>query len=188
MKIIKASSLYGIEAIDGPTESITLESVKEIMAPIDDNRSKIISSAFSIERLLDGAIANYFFGIEQGNTKKQEFHGHVLDSDWCTFSAKRKMVEHIIKELGILTGPELSEFQKVLRRCMIARNIFAHGEFTTDGKKIKVSYFEGSPKSEIVTDEWLGKIEENLNRGFKFASQIISKTQIEGSNKSRDLK
>ena len=163
MKIISIQRGYRIEAIDGPTLPITDEVIHKMMDPLDLNRSKIIIGAQSVEELLEFIISNHFFPPKIKNEKKTDFESQILTSEWCSFAAKLRLVLFIVESKGLLEKTQKNEFEKLVRKAMEYRNAFAHGTFSTDGRKVKISYFKAKPVSKIIDDDWLTEIENNLS-------------------------
>jgi len=164
MKIIKTNPGVTIEAFDGPSAPITPELVNKIMSPALENKLYIITIANEIERIINDIISFYFFERHEITKEgKNKFVALVLNSDWCTFSSKRKLLNHIINEQELLKGKSKNEYENILRKTMSYRNAFTHGQLSTDGRTVKLSYFEGSPKTQFLTDEYLSKIEETVN-------------------------
>jgi len=181
MKIIKTTYGVKIEVFDNPTESITPELTDEIFAPVNENKLKIFDTTASVEQLLENIITFYFYGPHNENNRKhiEKFQALILSSDWCTFSSKRKLLLHIINELSLLKGGQKNEFEKLLRRAMSYRNAFAHGEFSTDGRKVKMRYYEGKPMDIIIDDRYLTRIETDLNNCFDIAIGLVNKIRKE---------
>ncbi len=185
MKEIKLPKGFIISAFNGPTESITPKSIDEIMKPVDTNKLAILDAAFDIERIIDRIISHHFFGHHKVNQEKLiKFENTILKSDWCTFSSKRKLVTNIINDLGFLEGQEKNEYDSLLRKTMSYRNTFAHGEVSTDGKEVRISYFEGIQKVQTLSDEYLSIIESDLKQCWKLTEKVAYKS---GANKIKKL-
>src|SRR4030081_594862 len=105
------------------------------------NKAKIIEGALTVEKELVTIISHYFFGT--AHERKPTFQSLVLDSDWCSFAAKRKLINHIINELRLLEGNEKADFDKLLSEVMSLRNAFTHGTLSSDGERMWLSFFQG---------------------------------------------
>jgi hypothetical protein len=90
------------------------------------NSQEVISSAFAVEKQMEQAISFFLFGPEV--PKRAFFESVILTSDWCGFSAKRKVVMSILNESKILEGEEKASFDHSMSKVMKYRNAFAHGE------------------------------------------------------------
>ncbi len=173
MMIIKTNPGILIEAFNGPSEPITQQLIKEVMSPVRENKLQIITIANEIERNLDDIVSFYFYGRKkESKENKNKFLSLILNSDWCTFSSKRKLITHIINEKSLLKGKEKNDYDTYLRKTMSYRNAFTHGQLSTDGRDVKLSYFEGVPKEQILTDDYLFKIEEIVNMCHKITIDI----------------
>lgn len=125
-----------------------------------NNGYKVMASALSIERHMERIIEHFFFGHK--HPKKELFGGLILASDWCSFSAKQKLILFIVEDGNHFFGSEKNTFEKLLRKAMTYRNAFAHGELwgSADGPSIK--YFQGRPKEDMLTDDYWTQVEADL--------------------------
>jgi hypothetical protein len=124
------------------------------------NKAKVLDGALTIEHNLAAILTYYFFG--RSHERKASFEALVLNSDWCSFAAKRKLLAHVIEEQQLLAGKEKNECEKLLRRVMSLRNAFAHGTLSSDDKTVWLSYFEGTPRKQELTDDFLSEVETTL--------------------------
>ena len=108
------------------------------------NRLQVIEGALSIEHQLNAIILHYFFG--SSHPRRATFESLILDSDWCSFAAKRKLITQIVNEQKLLEGQDKADFDKLMRDVMSARNAFTHGKLASDEKNVWLSYFEGRPQ------------------------------------------
>jgi len=148
------------------------------------NRLKVIEGALTVENQLDAVILHYFFGAS--HERRAVFESLVLNSDWCSFAAKRKLITHIINEQKLLEGREKDEFDKLIRRVMSVRNAFAHGRLSHDETRVWLSYFEGTPRNVELTDEYLTEIETLLLTAFEKSFTLMVKigaTKLAGNVK-----
>ena len=147
------------------------------MRPVIENKRRILAGAADIERQVELIIAHYFFGHDPDNKDgKNRFMTLVLTSDWCSFGAKRRLISHIVNDTDALKGQAKSDYEKVLRDVMSARNAFAHGTLSTDGRKVKLAYFEGGPREKFLDDNYFDKIEHAINNGFSTTREVAIKT------------
>ncbi len=72
----------------------------------------------------------------------------------------------IVEKRKILIGEEKNAYEKLLADAMRFRNAFAHGTLSSDGTRVWLSYFEGGPKKQELTDEYLRKVEVVLSNAF----------------------
>ena len=142
------------------------------MKPVRENKLCIITCAYDIEVLLEQFIANYFFAADNSAGKRSEFVSQILTSSWCQFSSKRKLAAYVIEQEQMLQGNERNDYDQLLQKVMSIRNAFTHGALSTDGRKVKLSYFEGAPKQKFLTDGWLAEIEQTLGKCFSMSLNL----------------
>lgn len=173
MKVIKVIKGFVFTSFDENPAKIEVKNIDSVLHPFEQNKLKIIDCAFVIEGIIERIIAHYFFGQDKTTkSARKNFESLILSSDWCSFSSKRKLLLHIISEKDLLKGKDRSNYEYLLKKVMSYRNAFTHGEVLTDGKKIKIKYYEGEPKDQLVDDEFLTKIEINLNECFNITEQL----------------
>jgi hypothetical protein len=148
----------------GSTSGTDMTKAINLTREAEMNRLNVIQGALSVENQLDAVIAHYFFGSSH---ERRAAESLVLNSDWCSFAAKCKLIAHISSEQNLLEGREKSEFDKLLRDVMSVRNAFAHGKFCSDEKRLSLSFFEGTPRDKELTDEYLAEIETLLRVAFE---------------------
>lgn len=164
MHLIRIHQSHIIEAFDGPTAMITPGLVAEMYQPLDENKRRIFEATLDIEHMMQRIIEHYFFGDDEANKpRSKKFVALILTSDWCSFASKRKLVAHIIEETGALTGKAKGDYDKALLDLMSARNAFAHGRISTDGRRVKLAYFQGAPRTKFLDDDYLQSIERTID-------------------------
>jgi hypothetical protein len=173
MKQIRTFHGDVIEVFNSATEPMSPKTFDETMAPVRYNKLRILETALTIEGIYNRIITEFFFGkAHLGSSGCKDFQALILNSDWCAHSSKRKLMWHIVCAKGILEGSEKAEFEKLSRKVISYRNAFTHGTFSTDGREVKLSYFEGAPKAQFLTDEYLSEVESDLNQCFRLAFKI----------------
>jgi len=173
MRVIGTIRGHVIEPFDGPTETITPQLLDSILEPVYQNKLRIFDTTFNIEDTLERIISYYFFGDDERNKERaQRFSALVLASDWCSFSSKRRLVMHIVNETGALKGEAKNEYEKLLMKVMSIRNAFAHGTVSTDGRRVKLAYYEGTPRTKFLDDDYLTDVETALNRCWQITHGI----------------
>ena len=155
------------------TTGTNLTAVMELSSEARRNKAKVIEGAHTVENELETIITHYFFGHSQ--ERKSAFQSLVLDSDWCSFSAKRKLIRHIVNELGLLAGEAKTQFEKLLSDVMSFRNAFTHGALSSDGERVWLSYFQGTPRKEELTDDYLTRVEATLFNAHQQAFALSKK-------------
>jgi len=136
-----------------------------------ENAGKIIWAAISIEQKLDDIIHSYLF---DRHTKKTDFFiNYFLKTNRIDFSTKRQVALSALKEDNKIYGKKYSKLEKTLSNINKTRNACAHGNiFESTEHGIILDYYEGGKKSEILTDEYWTKIEND----FSIANEIIDNT------------
>ena len=99
----------------------------------------------------------------------------VCQSQSLTCRLKRKLIAHIISEQNLLEGSNKNEFEKLMKDVMSVRNAFAHGRLSSDDKRVWLSFFEGTPRKEELTDDYLTKVETLLGKAFDKAFELAVK-------------
>jgi hypothetical protein len=178
MKIVKTQQGIIIEAFDNkPATYKTDVTYQKVVRPFEENKLKIIDAACFIEEHLEKIIIHYFFGreIPENKVKSEKFKSFVLSSDWCSFSSKRKIVQHIINEEALLKGSEKNDYESLLRKTMSYRNSFTHGTMSTNGEVVKLKFYEGNPKVVTIDDDYLNAIEKDLGKAFQMTFDLAIK-------------
>ena len=161
------------------TSGTNLVEVHKVAEQARMNRLQVIEGALTVENQLNGVILHYFFGTS--HERRVAFESLVLNSDWCSFAAKRKLITHIINEGNLLEGRDKSDFDKLMRDVMSVRNAFAHGNLSSNEKQAWLSFFEGRPRKEELTDEYLTNIEGML----RVALEDVGTRTKDWSNETR---
>jgi hypothetical protein len=60
------------------------------------NKAKVLNGGLTIEHQLAEILSYYFFG--RTHERKAIFEALVLNSDWCSFAAKRRLIAQIIED------------------------------------------------------------------------------------------
>jgi hypothetical protein len=137
------------------------------------NRLKVIEGALSVERQLESVILHYCLG--SSHEKRAVFESLILNSDWCSFAAKRKLISHIINDQKLLTGSAKNDFDGLMKQVMSLRNAFTHGKLSSDATRVWLSFFEGTPRKQEVTDEYLTQVEAWLRTAYDNAFDLAIK-------------
>ena len=173
MHLIKIQESCIIEAFDGPTAEITPMLVEQLYAPVRENKRRLFEAALNIEHSLQMVISHYFFGRDECNRDRAKaFEVMVLTSDWCSFSAKRKLIQTIIEDTSAISGQKKADYDLALSELMKARNAFTHGRISTDGRRIKLAFHEGGSKFIFLDDTYLKRIEEVIEYAWRTTHDI----------------
>jgi hypothetical protein len=174
MKILQTQRGINIEAFDNkPAEYDAFVTYDKVIRPYEENKLRVLDSAFEVEGLLDTIIAHYFFGRKpETKVPLEKFKTFILSSDWCSFSSKRKLIIHIVNEMTLLKGSEKSVYESLLRKTMSYRNAFAHGVMATNGEIVRLKFYEGGTKIKTIDDNYLTEIEKDINLAFEMTMKI----------------
>ncbi len=162
---MKQISVIVSEIIHVSTQGTNLTAASELAKQARRNKSKVIEGAATVEKQIISMISFYFFG--RAHERKITFDSLVLNSDFCSFAAKRKLMTHIINEQHLLDGPAKNEFDKLLQKTMSYRNAFAHGTLSSSDTTVWLSYFEGGPRKTELTDDYLTTVEKTLLTAYE---------------------
>lgn len=171
MKQIRVSHNTKLEFSD-KTAIDTME-VRNLAGEARRNKLEVLEGALTVENILSKMISHFFFG--QNDNKKVLFDEMVINSDWCSFAAKRKLLNYIINKENLLQGSEKEKIDKGLHKVMSLRNAFAHGKLSSDGKAVWLSYFEGKPHKQELTDQYLSDVESELNSAWNCCFALAQK-------------
>jgi hypothetical protein len=172
MKHILANRNITLVTEDGTT--INPNEARRLGDEARRNRLAILEGALAVENLLAKVIGHFFFNND--HEKIATLDEMILNSDWCSFAAKRKLLNHVINKENLLQGSEKEKVDKGLREVMSLRNAFAHGRLSTNGNTVWLSYFEGTSKKRELTDQYLTEIESKLQSAWESCLALAQKT------------
>jgi hypothetical protein len=119
---------------------------------------RIISATSAIEQIIAEIIVDTIF--REVKEHRDLVFGSVLNSDWCSLSAKRKLLVIIIEKFALLTGPRKNQLEKNLKKVTQYRNAFAHGTLAHNIDAQELHYFEGTPQTAKLDQAYFDKLEE----------------------------
>jgi hypothetical protein len=166
------------------TTAVSVTTATDLSAQARRNKAKVIEGALSVEHELVSMISYYFFG--GSHEKKPTFDSLILNSDSCSFAAKRRLMAHIINEQSLLDGTRKNDFEKLLQRVMSFRNAFTHGSLSSDGATVCLSYFEGGPRKHELTDEFLTDVETTLRTAWEECCALARKMGVTKNPREQD--
>ena len=100
MKQIRSNHNTKLEFSD-KTAIDTIE-VRNLTGEARRNKLEVLEGALTVENFLSKMISHFFFS--QNDNKKVLFDEMVINSDWCSFAAKRKLLNYIINKENLLQG------------------------------------------------------------------------------------
>jgi hypothetical protein len=174
MKLISMTSTISVIGKDTSSLSIDNEA-----ADYDYNKAQVLNCFGSIESYINELITNEIIGKYSSEKASQieNFKAKILHTSWFNFNEKRKMV------LDILISEEMNKKEKEqidnrLRKVMSYRNSLTHGTFSTDGQISKLNYYEGSPKEQLLDDEYWGKVKSCFDYIFKLLLSTLKEKEL----------
>lgn len=147
----------------------------------DKIQASILATFGTIEEIIEEIIMLYFF--ETDSAKSATFDQLVLKSDF-SFSAKLRLLFHIVKERGV---PKNAFDETMFFKLMEYRNAFAHGRISSDGVCAWIDYFKNKPKSVELNHAYLTQIKECLQYTIETANQIRFAPRRNDNEASKEL-
>jgi len=135
-------------------------------------KEKIISGAVAIEDVIKNILLTTIF--EEISTNRELITLSILDSDWCSFGAKRKLLNVAIDTFQLFKGKEKSTLDKHLSKVMKYRNAFAHGSIISKDGVYYLKYFDSKSIEQELDDEFWEKIETCFMGAFTALTQAES--------------
>jgi len=144
------------------------------------NRLAIIESALAVESMLSSIISFYFF--KKDGERKTEFEEMIVNTSWCSFAEKKRLVIAIMKKKNLIEAKEIQEYDKLLARVMQWRNAFTHGapHVSVESQEVSIHYFRDGSTQELLSDEFLFKVEKILNDAFDFTMSFYAALEAAG--------
>jgi len=143
------------------------------ISSIRDTGLKIIESAGAIENSISGLLRQTMF--KEVVNDNEFITGMILDSEWCTFSAKRKLCMAVIERYKLLEGERKNELDSTLGKVIKYRNAFTHGKIIVKGDQVVLSYFESKPMTVAIDEEYWTKLETIFCNSYQILNEITSK-------------
>jgi hypothetical protein len=105
---------------------------------------RVTSAALAIEELIVDIVSRTLLG--EVKRHRGLVVSSILKSDWCSFAAKRKLLNLSIQEFALLDGKKKTNLEQLLRKVSQYRNAFAHGSLIHNVDLHELHYFEGEPR------------------------------------------
>ena len=147
----------------------------------------VVASGFAVEDVLTSILENLLFGRIRSEIKY--LRGILLESDSCSFAAKRKILRILQEDKNLVSGPEWNQLDKELAAIMRYRNAHAHGSIWKKKDGFFLGYFEGRPKKDFLDDEYWSKLEITFQNSFskllelqKWAIENCKNIQLENDS------
>lgn len=136
---------------------ITTEEDLDAAREIRRLSGRIISAASAVDTMIAEIIANTIF--REVKEHRDLVLGSVLSSDWCTFAAKRKLLNIAIQKFDLLKGEQRAQLEQNLKKVTQYRNAFAHGTLAHNIDTQELHYFEGTPQIAKLDQSYFDKLE-----------------------------
>ena len=165
MKIVKLPRSFTV------TASGAVGQVSQVHDAFVENSMKIILAVAHIESQLERIITRFLF--QQGGPQQSLFEAAILTAEFFTLSAKRRVFLAILATFGSINNAERSEFDRLLAKAIRYRNAFTHGRVSYGHDHgATLSYFEGAPKTAVITDDYLTKLETEILSCFTMIDDL----------------
>lgn len=162
MKSIRITEQYQINL--PPQTSVEAVPIINDIRQARENSARLLEFALSIESITKTLILKTLFS--EVTDKADLISGLILDSDWCTLSAKRKLLLSLVDSEELLEGKEKNSITELYAKVIRYRNALTHGDIVYDGSKVVIKYFEGTPRAEELTDDYWNKAEVAFSELF----------------------
>jgi len=178
MHLINTSTVVHLEWPPGGDISVFSDDVFESVAK---NRLTVLEAGLAIEGVIARIIGDFFIParvtpeeIKGDHFKRELFQLLILESDSCSFAAKLKILLTLLRVFEILESKNLKAFETAIRKVMTHRNAFAHGhvKYMLDDPIPLLCFFKDMPKREPLSDDFLKRIEDDLDHGFEQVRNI----------------
>lgn len=165
----KISLPFTVKCTPGHTDVVNLIEVTNNINELRTQAGKVVYSAASIELLIDDILTYTLF---KENSEKFFLAGIILKSDWCTFSAKRKLLKSVIRKWNLLQDNDRNGLDKKLAEVMKYRNALTHGSIEYAGNGYVLKYFEGEPQTVTLDDNYWDEISIVFLESQKILSEL----------------
>jgi len=133
----------------------------------------IIQSSLDIEEWIKESLGRILFKHESENS--EFLKGIFLDSDFCMFAAKIKILNQTLYHFKVLSGKDRSKLENLLPKVNRYRNAFAHGKISHKDSIFYISYFEGNTKSKELDETYWKELTAIFNDTFKLLQKLEDK-------------
>jgi hypothetical protein len=117
----------GLDILDHEREQACFAEAHEVQL----TRGRILTYAIETERLIEDICGAYF--VPRDLELRQRFLAIVMTQEFCSFRAKKRILQDITRILEITPPPKLN----ILDKLMELRNDFAHGKILVDWQTLR---------------------------------------------------
>lgn len=143
----------------GELKKVSLNDIDDELRKRNDRAMGVISAAISIESLIDDILIMTLF---KESPDQLFLRGIILNSAWCTFMAKRKLINAVIEKWSLMTGEDKNQIDKNLATIMKYRNAFAHGTIEFDSGNYVLKYFDQKPLKIILDEAYWDRLSQDF--------------------------
>jgi hypothetical protein len=164
MRNLKLPALYRVHPL------LTIEDDFDEAREIRRIAGRIISATSAVDQVIAEIIAGTIF--REVKEHRELVLGSVLNSDWCSLAAKRKLLTIAIEKFNLLNGAKKSLLEQNLKKVTQYRNAFAHGTFGHNGETQEIHYFEGAPRTAKLDDTYFDELERSFLSAWELLEEI----------------
>lgn len=138
-----------------------------------ENGSRVIWATVCLEKKLERVVSNYLMGPFDGHSEERQFlEQEILRSSAFSIAFKKQLIGIIANQSQVIRGKEKSKLQGALKKVIVWRNAFAHGELIANDKRgVLVRYYSGGNIERVLNEEALKEIEAS----FRDANTLVDK-------------
>lgn len=117
------------------------------------NKLFIIDAGLSIEAVLERCISLFLFNPKSdANRKRSFFEINILNSNWCSFASKKKLLKMIISGFEEYDGKSVNDIDKMLTKVMAIRNANVHGQYVVQSDGLVFQKYSDSNGKEAIQE------------------------------------
>lgn len=133
----------------------------------------IIQSSLDIEEWIKESLSKILFKHESENS--EFLKGIFLDSDFCMFGSKIKILNQTLSHFKVLSGKDRAKLENLLPKVNKYRNAFAHGKIFNNEQNFYISYFEGNILTKELHETYWNDLSTIFNETFELLQKLESK-------------
>jgi hypothetical protein len=156
----------------------SLRAGMEMVDKFRQRATAVMTAAVAVEDLIVSVLLKSL--LREVREHRELVASLILNSDWCSFSAKRKLLFASIKQFSLMNGSEAEQLNKGFGHVMRYRNAFAHGSIQYDGSQYVLKYFEGEPRVAELNDVYWELLEQRINDTWDALNDLYVKQSSDG--------
>jgi hypothetical protein len=173
-QIVKQMRFIGAHTVKVPaTHAISFTEANEIADELRRNvKWKVTETCLALESIMARTLAVYFFGTNK--QMAETFQVLVLESDWCGFASKLRLLMNVIEREDYVPKKEREKLEQLIRDSITYRNMFTHGSVTIKDGIPSLLYFKTKPREEVLDDFFLTKVESALFEAYAECEKLFA--------------